>query len=147
MRSLYFAELTSRYALRKQIVTGVSFFLPSASAAAVIAKAPWYVPVALSVIVAAATAYAIAIGLDRRVATIAKSHAEWNQLAAEYDKLWNHWSEDASKQTFQELAKRGPETSSLAATDAPYDREVMRKWGEHVFKCYEVRQPSAAATA
>ena len=63
VRSLYFADLTSRYALRKQIITGVSFFLSSASAASVVAKFPWYVPVALSVIVAGATAYSIANGV------------------------------------------------------------------------------------
>jgi hypothetical protein len=78
-RSLYFADLASRYTREKQWITGVSFFFSSGAAATIIAKAPAWVPVLLALTVAAATAYSIGVNLDRRISTMAKLHSALEQ--------------------------------------------------------------------
>ena len=143
IRSLYFADLTTRFTLRKQIITGLAFFLSTASAATVIGKFPWYVPVALSAVVALATGYSIATGLDRRISTLSKLHTEWNSLWGEYDRLWNRWYDDETDAEMAGLIKRGREASLLATTDAPYYEDLMNRWSEHVYKSYLPSQGSA----
>ena len=115
IRSLYFADLTTRFTLRKQIITGLAFFLSTASAATVIGKFPWYVPVALSAVVALATGYSIATGLDRRISTLSKLHSEWNSLWGEYDRLWNRWYDDETNET--------PVTALAGENSAPTNLE------------------------
>jgi hypothetical protein len=148
VRSLYFADLTARYTKRKQIITGLSFFLSSAAAATVVGKMPPYVPVVLSSVVAMATAYSIAIGLDRKVSTLSKLHSEWSSLAYEYGELWPRWHRDDADSIASALAKRGREASALATTDAPYDSKAMDKWSDHVFGSYSSPQlmPSTQVT-
>ena len=136
VRSLYFAELAAASTTQKQMITGLSFFFSSGAAASVVAKAPSWLPVVLSLVVAAATAYSIAIGLDRRISTLSKLHAEWNALSQDYDRLWNHWYESDAEAVFESLVKRGQAASLLAVTDAPYKPELMVKWGDHVYKSY-----------
>jgi hypothetical protein len=67
IRSLYFGDQAVRYTKHKQIITGVSLFLSSGAAAALIASAPKFIPTILAVIVAVLTAYSMAVGLDRRI--------------------------------------------------------------------------------
>ena len=136
VRSLYFAALTADYARYKQIITGLSFFLSSGAAAIVIAKEPMY-SVPMSIIVAVLTAYSIATGLDRRIATFAKLHAEWNALSDEYDRLWHHWEDADSEKTLYELLKRGRDASQLASTDAPYKKALMDRTQKLVFSRYQ----------
>ena len=71
-RSLYFGDLACRYTRWKQIITGGSFFLSSGAAAAVIGKLPLWVPVILTLGVAAATAYSMAVNLDGKIWTMGK---------------------------------------------------------------------------
>ena len=136
IRSLYFAALTARFTRSKQIITGLSFLLSTAAAATVVGKFPWYVPVALSAVVSLATAYSMATGLDRRISTLAKLHAEWNTLSDEYDRLWGRWYEEETEDAYGALIKRGRDASLLATTEAPYDEKLMDQWSEHVFKSY-----------
>ncbi len=90
VRSLYFGDLASDYARRKQWITGLSFFLSSGAAATLIAKLPVWFPIALSTIVALITAYAVAVNLDSKIRTMAKLHYAWNQIGNDYRRLWNH---------------------------------------------------------
>src|SRR5579862_4570910 len=95
-RSLYFADLTTQYTRQKQWITGSSFFLSSGAAATLISKSPAWLPLGLAVATALVNAYAMAVNLDGRIATMAKLHSAWNQIAADYDRLWNHtYDEDA----------------------------------------------------
>jgi hypothetical protein len=99
-RSLYFADLANRFTREKQWITGASFFLASGAAATVIGKAPTWVPIFLSVLSALGNAYSMAVGLDRKISTLAKLHAAWNRIASDYDRLWNHTYEDSAHTTF-----------------------------------------------
>ena len=98
-----------------------------------VGQLPWYVPVTLSAVVAVSTAYSIAVGLDRKASTLAKLHAEWNNLADDYGRLWTQWYEKDTEETAYALAKRGRDASLLATTDAPYDEKLMNKWSDHVY--------------
>jgi hypothetical protein len=132
VRSLYFAELASRYTYRKQILVGASFFLSSGAAATVIAKLPAWIPVPLAVLSAIASAYSMAIDLDKRVATLVELHCQWNQLCMDYDALWNHWYDDKAEETLRQLNKRASEASGIGVK-MPHDEPLSNKWEERVY--------------
>lgn len=135
VRSLYFANLASRYSKQKQIITGISFFLSSGAAATLIGKLPSAVPLALSSVVAIVTAYSMAVGLDRRIAELSNLHSEWNQLTAEYEHLWNHWQDDDASAVLDELVRKAREASE-SATEMPYDEDLIKKWSTIVYARY-----------
>src|SRR5476651_2449766 len=93
-RALYFADLASRYTRTKQIITGLSFFLASGAAASLVGKLPQWVPLVSSAVVAILSAYSMAVGLDRKISTMAKLHSSWNLISIEYEKLYNHPDSD-----------------------------------------------------
>ena len=138
VRSLYFADFASRYSRRKQAITFVTFFLSSGAAATLIGKAPSWVPIVLSVTVAILTAYSVALGLERLVRTMAKLHYSWNQIATDYDRLWNHTYEDQAESQFEELLRRERDLSELATTEAPNNQKIMGEWQDHVFRQYHL---------
>jgi hypothetical protein len=141
-RALYFGDLTSRYTTQKQWITGGSFFLSSGAAAAIIAKAPPAFPAILALLVAAATAYAMAVNLDGRIRILAQLQSSWSQIAARYDSLWSHLYDDAAEAELQALIDREREPSQLAALSAPYNEHLLRKWQDRVFAMHHL--PSAA---
>jgi hypothetical protein len=134
VRSLYFGDLASVYSVRKQWITGLSFFLSSGAAATVVAKLPAAIPVALSLIVAVITAYSIAVNLDSKIRTMAKLHFAWTQIGNDYKRLWNHTYSDDAESELEDVQRRESEFSELAATDAPNDRKRMLRWTNEVFK-------------
>ena len=134
VRSLYFADLANTYSTRKQWITGISFFLSSGAAATVIAKMNPAVPVVLSLLVATATAYSIAVGLDSKIRTMAKLQSAWSQIANDYKKLWNHTYAEEAEADLLDLQRREAEFSGIAATDAPADDKRMSRWTDQVFK-------------
>jgi hypothetical protein len=137
-RSLYFADLASRYTRHKQWITGASFFLASGAAASLIGKLPQWVPLVLSGGVALASAYSIALGLDRKIGTMSKLHSAWSQIAAEYDRLWNHTDDDDAEAQLGRIVQREKEPSELAATEAPNDQKRLGQWQDHVFSMYHL---------
>lgn len=136
VRSLYFGDLAARYTKQKQIITGVAFFLSSGAAATLASKTNYWFPLSMSALSALLTAYSIAVGLDRKVATMAKLHSLWSQLEAGYDRLWNHWYEEDAEKQFKELLKRGREASEMGTTEAPYDERLIDKWEDRVYARY-----------
>jgi hypothetical protein len=68
-RSLYFAQLTSDLARRKQILTVAGCLLSLTAAASVLAEAPAWANVMLCLLVVAITGYLMVDRLDWRVAT------------------------------------------------------------------------------
>jgi hypothetical protein len=138
VRSLYFGDLASVYTLRKQWITGLSFFLSSGAAATLIAKLPVWVPIALSMIVALITAYAVAVNLDPKIRTMAKLHYAWNQISNDYRRLWNHTYSDDAESELADIQRREMEFSELATTDAPNDSKRMLRWTDQVFKLYRL---------
>lgn len=136
--TLYFGDFASRYSQQKQWITFGSFFLSSGAAATVIAKSPWFLPAFLSVLVALATAYSVAMGLDSRIRTTAKLHYSWSQISADYARLWNELYADDSVERFHDLIRRERDLSELATTDAPNDQKALTRWQEQVWKLYRL---------
>lgn len=134
VRSLYFGELGTRYTKAKQIISGASFVLSSGAAAAVLGKLPSWIPIILSLLTAVATAYSIAVGLDKKAATMTKLYSTWSQIESDCRALWNHWYEEDAGATFTEIMSRVRQASELAISDAPYDRELVSKWQNYVLK-------------
>jgi hypothetical protein len=138
VRSLYFGDLANLLSTRKQWITGISFFFSSGAAATLIGKGPNWIPIALSVIVAIITAYAVATNLDLKMKTMAKLQYSWAQLSHDYDHLWNHTYSDDSEEKLLDLASRELEISQLAATDAPNDQARLGRWQERVFQLHHL---------
>ena len=134
VRSLYFGDLASVYSLRKQWITGLSFFFSSGAAATLIAKLPVWFPIALSMIVAIITAYAVAVNLDSKIRTMSKLHYAWNQIGKDYRRLWNHTFSDEAEGELVDIQRREIEISELATTDAPNEPKRMLRWTNQVFK-------------
>jgi len=142
-RSFYFGDLASRYTKRKQWITGVSFFLSTGAAATIIAKASNVVPIVLSVVVAAASAYSMAVNLDSKIATMAKLRSTWNRIKIEYERLWNHtYAEDAEAQ-LDRIIQLEEDPSELATTEAPNDQRLLGEWQDRVLALRGVKTSHA----
>jgi hypothetical protein len=137
-RALYFADLASLYTRRKQFITGSSFFLSSGAAASLLGKLPPWIPLLLATAVALLSAYSMAIGLDRKIGTMAKLHSVWNQISMDYDRLWNHQNDGDAEEQLDQIIRREKEPSELATTDAPNDQKRLGKWQDHVFNMYRL---------
>lgn len=134
VRSLYFGELASKYARKKQVITILMFFLYSGAAATLIAKLPPWVPITLSILVSILTAYTITVNLDVTIRTMAKFHSSWSELALEYESLWSNIHAEDAEVIFEVLARRERDLFELATTDAPNDQHRLGYWQEVVFK-------------
>jgi hypothetical protein len=141
-RALYFGDLASHYTFRKQWITGVSFLLSSGAAAAIIAKTPPLIPALLALVVAAASAYSIATGLDGRVRTMAKLHSTWNEIATLYDRLWNHTGDSDAERQLANIIEREREPSEMALLFAPNDESRLDKWECRVFAMRGLGRPA-----
>ncbi|HME09281.1 MAG TPA: hypothetical protein VKG25_19640 [Bryobacteraceae bacterium] len=139
-RSLYFGDLASRYTRRKQWITGASFFLSSGAAATIIGKAPIYVPIVLSIASALATAYSIAVSLDRKIVTMAKLHSAWSQIATDYSRLWNHMDDQDAEAQLEKLFASERSPSELATTEAPNNQKLLGQWQDRVFSMYGIEK-------
>lgn len=135
VRSLYFAEMASRYTRRKQILAASSLFLTSGAAVSVGAKWPDWLPLLMSIAAAAIAAYMIAFNLDKLVSNLVRLHCIWGQLHADYEHLWSHWYEDDAERIFDGLLKRGREASELG-TEVPYAEKLIDKWQDRVYDQY-----------
>jgi hypothetical protein len=141
VRSLYFGELASKYAKKKQAITFLVFFLSSGAAGTLIAKLPSVVPITLSLIVALLSAYTIAVNLDVTIRTMAKFHYSWSELALGYEALWANIHGPDADLTFESLARRERDLSELATTDAPNDQGRLGYWQDQVFKQHHLISP------
>lgn len=138
-RALYFADLSNRYTNRKQIITGVSFFLSSGAAATIIAKYPDYLPITMSIVVALMTAYSFATNLDRRIGTAVKLHSQWSRISDEYGNLWNHTYTDDAGEEFEGISARERELSEMATTEMPSpDWNRLEKWQQNVLRLHHL---------
>jgi hypothetical protein len=127
-RALYFADLATRYTRRKQLITGASFFLASGAAATIAAQAPRWVPLLFATVSAIATAYAVAVGLDTKIATFAKLHTTWQQIAGEYEWLWQHTYADGAEADLRAILAREGDPSALALSMGPYQPQLLDVW-------------------
>jgi hypothetical protein len=143
VRSYYFADLAFRYTKHKQWITGTSFFLASGAAATIVAKTPSFVPLFLSLIVAAASAYSMALNLDNKISTMAKLHSRWKRITAEYERLWNHAYDADAEDRWDRIVQSEEEPSELATTAAPNDQRLVAKWQERVFALRGLRSRDA----
>lgn len=137
-RSLYFGDLASVYSLRKQWITGLTFFLSSGAAATLVAKLPIGIPIGLSIVVALMNAYAVAVNLDSKIRTMAKLHFAWTQIGNDYTNLWNHTYGEGAESSLLDIQRRESELSELATTDAPNDSVRMLRWQDQVLKLHHL---------
>lgn len=136
--ALYFGDFANRYTRQKQWITFISFFFSSSAAGAVLVKLPPAAPVLLSAVVAVATAYSVAMGLDSRIRTMAKLHYSWNQISEEYSRLWSDPFSEGSAEAYRDILRRERELSELATTDAPNDQKRLGRWQEQVWKLHRL---------
>jgi hypothetical protein len=132
-RSYYFGDLAARYVKVKQWITGISFFLSSGAAATIVGKAPSWVPISLSIVVAAASAYAMAINLDGNISTMAKLQLAWHRIMVEYERLWNHPDAPDAEDKLMRIIQMEEDPSEQATTSAPNDQKLLAKWQKRVF--------------
>jgi len=130
VRSYYFGDLASSFTKRKQLVTGLSFFLSSGAAATLAAKLFW-APLAMAIAAAVLSAWSIAVELDKRAAAMAQLHYQWNVLSADYERLWHRWFEEDAEEKLNEFLRREQELSK-AGTEAPYKEALIEKWQHRV---------------
>ncbi len=136
--ALYFGSLASRYSRQQQVVTFLAFLFSSAAAVIALSKLPFWVPTFFSVIVAAATAYSVALGLENKIRTMAKLHYSWLAVGQEYTELWERtWSDEAEAMLYA-LMHRERDLSTLATTEAPNDESMMVKSQEQVFRMHHL---------
>ncbi len=105
-----------------------------------VGKAPQWVPIVLAVLSAASTAYSIAVNLDRRVTTMTTLHSAWSQIAAEYDRLWNHTNDDDAEAQLARIMARVKEPSELAITSAPNNQKLLGQWEDPVLRMYRLER-------
>ena len=127
VRAMYFGDLASAYTKRRQIISGISLFLSSGAAATIAARLDIWIPLTMSAVTAGLTAYSISANLERSIGTTAKLHTIWNQLAMEYERLWYHWQDSDSEETFRQLQERAAEASQMG-TEVPYREALVEKW-------------------
>jgi hypothetical protein len=128
VRAMYFADLAVTYTGRKQLITGLSFFLSSGAAATVVARMPSWVPLVASTVAALCGAYSMAVGLDRKATAMANLQSQWSQIASDLEHLWHHWYEDDAEDRLSAILKRSREASQTGSTEAPNDEARMAKW-------------------
>jgi len=73
---------------------------------------------------------------------MARLHHSWSQIAADYNRLWNHTYTDQAESELEELFTREQDLSELACTEAPNNQQLLRKWQDHVFAQHHL--PNAA---
>jgi hypothetical protein len=69
---------------------------------------------------------------------MAKLHSVWSQIAADYDRLWNHTSADDAEQELEQIIEKEREPSELATQEAPNDQQRLGQWQQHVFSMYHL---------
>lgn len=136
VRSLYFGDLAASYTKRKQVITGASFFLSSGAAATLAAQMPHWIPLFFTAVTAILASYAMAVGLDKKALAMSRLHSDWNHLSADYRRLWYHWFEDDAEEVLEKLLMRARQASEMATLEAPYCKERLDKWADHVYAQY-----------
>ncbi len=89
-------------------------------------------------IVAVGNAYAMAVNLDRRIATMAKLHSSWSEIATEYYFLWNHTQDEDAEYRLNSVIEREKGPSELGVSEAPNDQKLLGKWQQQVFASYHL---------
>jgi len=84
------------------------------------------------------TAYSIAVGLDRKITTMAKLHSAWNRISQEYRRLWSRTGAEDAESQLAQIIEMSLEPSELATTDAPNDQKLLEKWQDRVFALYHL---------
>ena len=143
-RSMYFADLASRYTKRKQFLNATVFFLTSGAAATIYAKQADWVPILASSAAAIITAYQVAFNLDKLIASLVKLHLLWNELHCDSERLWQHCYEEDAERVRDDIQRRSRQASELG-TEMPYNRKLLRKWEDQVNAQYAGQANAAAA--
>lgn len=68
---------------------------------------------------------------------MAKLASSWREIAAAYDRLWNHAYDHDAEEQLDEIIELEKIPSDLAATDAPpTDESRLDRWQQRVFRLH-----------
>ena len=132
-RALYFADLGRMTTIRKQWITGISFFLATGAAAELIAKGPAWVAIISASLVAVMSAYSMAVNLDKNIPTLIQLHAGWARIADDYQNLWNHVYVDDAESRMLAIQEQEKRYSEMAVSGIQYEPKRLEKWEHHIF--------------
>lgn len=131
VRAHYFGHLTTRYTRYKQRITGMSIFLSSGAFVTTVSTAPSWVTGGLALTSAAASAYSLASGLDRKVGLMAKLYSAWSGIADDYEGLSNHTDDADAEARMDDILRRYNQASELGL-EAPNDERLMERCQQYV---------------
>ena len=143
-RSLYFADLAARATRRKQWITGITLFLSSGAAAAILAKAPPWVATSMAATVAALSAYSISANLDGSVTALLKLHAAWSRIQGDYERLWSHTFSADAEAELDAIQREEQPASEDGVTAGPCQEKLLAQWQDRVNRMHARSEPHAA---
>jgi hypothetical protein len=71
---------------------------------------------------------------------MAKLHTTWNQIAAEYYRLWDQVYDDTAEEQLNAILASERAPSELATTEAPNNQRLLGKWQDHVFLMHRLTE-------
>ena len=76
------------------------------------------------------------IRLDSKIRTMAKLQYGCNQLAIDYEQLWNHQRREDAEEQLNLLVTRDTDLSALATNDVLNDQKNLEYWQTKVRRRY-----------
>jgi len=147
-RACYFGDLVARESRIKRGITGVSFFLSSATVVSLLSKGPLWVSILSSLPVVFANAYTIGVNQDSKLKALGNLHIQWLTLEHDYDRLWSHTHDVDAESILDRCLERERVLSETAATEVGHDDKRWKKWLDTIHKKHEtsahVRQERSA---
>jgi hypothetical protein len=134
IRADYFSDLSRRYASWHSWLVWLTLFSSAGTVVAIIGNLPsgygWVKP-ASALLTTALSLLSIVMQAPKKSSECADLRLRWNQLAWEYQSLWNHADSDDAESQFAALVKKETEISkaSLAIPNRP---RIVEKWERHV---------------
>ena len=126
VRANYYAELCSKYVTRERILTWLTLVSSSGAVLSIIVGRPSATAL-LAVITTCLTITDLVLQYQSRAFDCKDLHFCWNQLAAEYQSLWNHMHDSNSAARLLALNQRGGELSTRGAA-IPINQKLLNKW-------------------
>ena len=134
IRADYFSDLGRRYSSWHSWLVWLALFFSAGTVVAIIGNLPsgygWLKP-ASALVTTALSLLSVVMQPQKKSSECADLHLRWNQLAAEYQSLWNHADSDDAESKFADLVGKETEVSkaSLAIPNKP---RIVEKWERHV---------------
>ena len=130
VRSRYFAAVAQRLRQRERMMAISVGVLSSGAAASLVASAPQWVSIVLSLMAAILAAAFSVLNLDKRVTLGASLSRQWSEVLHQYELLWARRKEltDATAlRKHKELSEQTKAADELAIAEIGEDRKLLEK--------------------